>query len=98
MRWTWDEEKDRTNKAKHGVSFETAQLVFEDALAVTVPDPFEEEERWRTIGSPHDAIDLVLLVVHTWPIPDETAEEVGRIISARKATREERRQYEEGKF
>jgi len=86
MRWTWDEEKDRTNKAKHGVSFETAQLVF------------EEEERWRTIGSPHDAIDLVLLVVHTWPIPDETAEEVGRIISARKATREERRQYEEGKF
>ena len=42
--------------------------------------------------------DVVLLVVHTWPEEDETGEEVGRIISARKATRRERRAYEEGTF
>lgn len=98
MRWAWDEEKNRANKAKHGVSFEVAQLVFEDGLAVTLRDPHPGEERWCTIGTPSIHSSVVLFVVHTWPEDAGDGEEVGRIISARKATRQERRQYEEGKF
>ena len=98
MRWIWDEEKNRANRRDHKVSFETAQLVFDDPLAITLPDPFPSEERWRTVGSPSYSADVVLFVVHTWPEVDETGEEVGRIISARKATRNERRAYEEGAF
>ena len=98
MRWLWDEEKNRSNRRDHKVSFEIAELVFEDPLAVTLPDPYQDEERWRTIGSPSMSSDVVLFVVHTWPEADETGEEVGRIISARKATRLERKAYEEGTF
>jgi uncharacterized protein len=99
LRWTWDLEKNRTNKRDHGVSFEIAQLVFDDALAITVPDPCEHEERWRTIGTPSVYSQIVLFVVHTWPEPRELdGEEFGRIISARKATSHERRAYEEGQF
>jgi len=90
LHWIWDEEKSRTNRRDHEVSFETAQLVFDDPLAITLPDPFPGEERWRTVGSPSNSIDVILL--------DETGEEIGRIISARKATRNERRAYEEGAF
>jgi len=98
LRWLWDEEKNRSNRRDHKVSFEIAELVFEDPLAVTLPDPYQDEERWRTIGSPSMSSDVVLFVVHTWPEADETGEEVGRIISARKATRLERKAYEEGTF
>ena len=70
----------------------------DDPLALTLPDPYPDEERWRTIGSPSTQRDVVLFVVHTWPKEDEAGEEVGRIISARKATRYERRAYEEGTF
>jgi uncharacterized protein len=80
------------------VSFEIAELVFDDPLAVTLPDPYRDEERWRTIGSPSMSSDVVLFVVHTWPKRNEAGEEVGRIISARKATRLERKAYEEGTF
>ena len=48
------------------------------------------------VGSPSYSADVVLFVVHTWPEVDKTGEEVGRIISARKATGHERRAYEEG--
>ena len=96
MRWTWDAKKNRANKKAHGLSFETAQLVFDDPLAVSRPDPISEEERWQTIGM---VGPVVLFVVHTWPEPEkEDGEEIGRIISARKATAHERRAYEEGKF
>ncbi len=98
MRWVWDEEKNRINRRDHKVSFGIAELVFDDPLAVTLPDPYQDEERWRTIGSPSMSSDVVLFVVHTWPEADETGEEVGRIISARKATRLEREAYEEGTF
>ena len=96
MRWISDEEKDRINRRDHRVSFEIAELVFGDRLALTLPDPYPEEGRWRTIGSPSMQRDVVLFVVHTWPKDDGAGEEVGRIISARKATRYERRAYEEG--
>ena len=94
MSWTWDPDKDRINRDKHRISFETAQLVFDDLLAVTYPDMYQYESRWRTIG----VVDaLTLMVIYTWPegYPD-TEEPTGRIISARVATRQERRDYEEG--
>lgn len=96
MRWTWNERKDRANRRAHGLSFETAALVFDDPLAASRPDPHPHEQRWHTIGM---IGGVVVLVVHTWPEPDEAAgEEVGRIISARKATPHERKAYEEGEF
>jgi hypothetical protein len=88
MPWTWSAAKDRENKRKHGLGFDTARFVFDDPHALSRPDPFPHEERWQTIG----VIGRVtVLVVHTWP-----DEESGRIISARKATAHERRAYEEG--
>ena len=98
LRWIWDPEKARINRRDHKVSFEIAKIVFDDPLAITLPNPYPDEERWRTIGTPSGLSDVVLLVVHTWPAEDEAGEQVGRIISARKATRHERRAYEEGTF
>jgi len=87
--------KARLNRQKHGLSFETAVRIFDDPLAVSRADDTAEEERWQTVG---EIGGVVILVVHTWPEPDETGEETGRMISARKATAYERREYEEGKF
>ena len=96
MRWTWDANKNRINKRKHGLSFETARLVFDDPLMVHRPDPHEDEERWHTIGMIEN---VAVIVAHTWPKPEPgTGVELGRIISARKATPHERRAYEEGNF
>lgn len=95
MRWTWDPKKNRGNKRDHGLSFETAILVFDDPMAASKLDRMADEERWLTIGC---IGNVVVLVVHTWPEPDAAGEEVGRIISARKATRHERKAYEEGAF
>ena len=89
MLWTWDPTKDRINRRKHGISFETAQLVFRDEDFITDEDPDPEEERWKTIGM---AERTVIIVIHTWPQPGEP----GRIISARKASPGERRVYERG--
>lgn len=95
LRWIWDAEKNRRNKRTHGLSFETAVLVFDDPLAASQPDPSPDEERWQTIGM---IGGVVVFVVHTWPQPDTTGEEIGRIISARKATSHERKAYEENRF
>ncbi len=89
MRWTWDPEKDRINRRKHGISFQTAILVFDDRNMWTEPDPYPYEERWRTIGF---ASGMLTIVIHTWP----NIEEPGRIISTRQVTSKERRLYEEG--
>lgn len=90
MRFEWDPKKSRRNKAKHGVSFELAVLVFDDPHAVNLPNDCEDEERWLTVGSVGAV--LVLAVVHTWE--EQPDEEEIRIISARKATRPERETYE----
>lgn len=96
MRWIWDEEKNRVNKRDHGPSFDTARLVFDDPLAATRRDPYPYEERWQSVGL---IGSVAVFVVHTWPEgAPETGEETGRIISARKATKHERRAYEEGDF
>lgn len=92
MSWTWDEDKDRTNIAKHKVSFETAILALDDPLSLMYDDPYPFEQRFRTIGM---AGNILLLVVHTSPEPDPNFnDEVGRIISARRANAHERRTYE----
>ena len=92
MRLEWDEKKNRANHAKHGVSFETAALVFDDPLHLSRRDREEGgEERWRTIGCVAEIV--VLVVAHTYR--EEGGDEVIRIISARKASRSERRIYEE---
>ena len=95
MRWAWDSGKAAANRAKHGLSFETAALVFDDPLHASTPDPHPDGDRWNTIGL---VGRVVLTVVHTWPTSDADGEPVGRIISARKATARERRAYEEGAF
>lgn len=92
MDWTWDPDKNRSNRQRHGVSFETAQHVFDDPRSRTENDPYQYEERFRTMGMVHGT---VILVVHTLT-EGETSDEFGRIISARKATRSERVRYEAG--
>ncbi len=96
MRWIWNAEKNAVNKRKHRLSFETARLAFNDPLAASRRDQYPYEERWQTIGL---ISNIVVLVVHTAPELDAvTGEEIGRIISARKATAHERRAYEESEF
>jgi len=86
--YEWDPAKARANLAKHGISFADAVAVLEDERAITIQDPFSEEEtRWITLGT--DALGRILAVVYTW-----RGENV-RLISARRATRSERKQYEE---
>ena len=96
MRWTWDDKKNQINKRNHGLSFEAAEYVFADPLAVSRLDLYPYEERWQTIGL---IGQLTVFVTHTWPeFEPATGEELGRIISARRATAHERRAYEEGTF
>ena len=91
MRISWDEAKNRANRLKHGVSFETARHVFDDPLHISVPDRHEHgEERWKTIGLVGSVV--ILLVAHTYG--EENGEEIVRIISARKATQRERDRYQ----
>lgn len=94
MEFTWDLRKNRVNARKHGISFETVMSVFDDPLHVTVQDrEIDGEIRWQTIGMANDL--QVLIVAHT--VEDEgQEEEVIRILSARKATRQERRIYAQG--
>ena len=91
MQVLWDAAKNRANRLKHGVSFETARLVFDDPFHVSVPDRHEHgEERWTTVGMVGAL--AILLVAHTFG--DENGEETIRIISARKATKGERERYQ----
>jgi uncharacterized protein len=96
LRWIWNDDKNRGNKCKHGLSFEAAQYVFADPLALTRQDSSAGEIRYQTVGLIGGQI---VFVVHTLPaLVQEIDEETGRIISARKATAYERRAYEEGTF
>ena len=91
-RFEWDEGKNRANLAKHKISFGTAKLVFDDPFALSIQDRFiDDEERWQTSGMIDDVI--LIVVAHTWT--DDEGDEVIRLISARKATRIERKGYEE---
>ena len=90
MGYEWDPAKARQNLRKHGVDFADAVTVLEDDAALTIRDPFsEQEQRWITLGM--DAFGRLLVVVYTW-----RGDRI-RLISARLATPRERRQYEEGR-
>lgn len=90
MRFEWDEAKNRRNVEKHGISFARASGIFDDVvLSRGVPPEAYGEQRAITIGRLHEEVVLVLTVVHT------QRGDVTRIISARPASRRERRQYEQ---
>ena len=95
MEWVWTDEKNRTNRRDHGLSFETARRVFDDPLAVSRLDPHPDSDRWPTLGH---VGPVTLFVVHTWPESEAGQPAIGRIISACKATSHERKAYEEGCF
>jgi len=95
--FTWDEDKNLSNRRKHGLSFEIAARVFLDPLHISVQDRIEVgEQRWQTVGQINGL--AVVLVAHTFTEegPLDEPVEVIRIISARPATRKERKRYEEG--
>ncbi len=90
--FTWDEAKNRANQHKHGISFEAAALVFDDPRHITRQDRIENgEPRWQTLGLVGGMV--VLLVAHT-VYEEATGKETIRIISARRATKLERKLYE----
>ena len=89
MAYEWDSNKARVNIEKHGIDFADATAVLGDEHALTLRDPYaEEEERWITLGL--DTLGRTLVVVYTW-----RGDQI-RLISARPATARERSQYEEG--
>jgi len=90
----WDLKKARSNRASHGVTFEEAATVFQDPQMLTLYDGkhSSNEDRWITLGI--SAAGRVVVVNHTFP--DRISEYIPvRIISSRKATSRERRQYRE---
>ena len=89
MRFAWDDAKAEENRRKHGVPFEEAATVFTDENARLKHDPDHSEEEDRFILLGFSAKLRMLLVCHAYRENDE----VIRIISARKATPNERRQY-----
>lgn len=89
LRFEWDPEKAAGNLAKHGVSFEEAATVFGDPLGRIVDDPRHSSEEPRYVLLGYSERHRLLAVMFT------KREEAIRLISVRKATRRERREYEE---
>ncbi len=89
LRFEWDESQARSNQAKHGVSFDEASTVFGDphALVIVDPDHSIAEERFIILGLSEKL--RILVAVHCF----REKETVVRLISARKATRNETRNY-----
>lgn len=90
MEFEWDPKKSEMNRKKHGVSFHDAATVFADPLAISFPDPDHSLGEHRSLTFGHSKTNHLFVVVHT--------EKQGkiRIISARRATRNERTIYENG--
>ena len=88
LQFEWDDRKARTNLAKHAVSFGEAATAFADDRSLTIPNPEHSkvEERFIVLGRSHQR--WLLVVVYT-----ERGDKV-RLISARRASRNEREQYE----
>ena len=89
LTFEWDSRKARSNLAKHDVGFEEASTIFGDSLSLTIPDPehSQMENRYITMGIAFNG--KLLVVVHT-----DRGDNI-RIISARRASRQERKVYEE---
>jgi uncharacterized protein len=92
MEFEWDDDKAAANERKHGVSFLEAQTIFADPLSLTGydPDHSEAEDRYITMGT--SVGGRLLIVSHT------DRDDRVRIISAREASRKERKDYEDGNF
>ena len=92
MDFEWDDTKAESNERKHGASFAEALTVFADLLALTGYDPghSDEEDRYITMGT--SAAGRLLIVSHT-----DRGDKI-RLLSARGASRRERRDYEDGDF
>ncbi len=90
MKFEWDPQKAKSNIKNHGVSFEEGSTVFADTLSVTIFDPLHSfgEDRFITIGCSFKG--KMLVVVHV-----DRGDNI-RLISARPATKRERKKYEEG--
>jgi len=89
VRFEWDPEKAASNARKHGVTFEEAQTVFQDDLFVTFEDPDHSQDENRFLILGQSTKKNLLVVAYT-----ERRSSI-RLISARPATRKERRTYEE---
>lgn len=92
IKFSWDENKAEINQSKHGVSFEEAKSVFYDdnALLIDDPDHSIEEERFIILGMSKEL--RILVVCHCYRDSNKNI----RIISARKATKKEQKEYLEG--
>ena len=90
----WDPRKAHDNQDKHGVSFDEAATVFRDSKALSIfdPDHSESEDRWLTMGISEKG--RLLIVIHTFREESEDAVTI-RIISSRKATKQETKTYGE---
>lgn len=91
----WDSRKAKSNINKHQISFERATTIFRDPNILSIPDEdhSESEERWLTMGL--DESGILLVISHTFKFMSKDVSKV-RIISARKVTKAEVKQYEEG--
>ena len=91
MRFEWDDGKNRRNLAKHKISFDTAMLVFEDPNVLVQEDRVHEgEQRWQALG----LIGGFVVVLVVYSCRGQEGDEVIRVISARKATTQERTAYD----
>ena len=92
MRFEWDQNKNLENQKKHGISFDEAKEIFDDPLHISILDSRYTyfEERWITVGMSKGESFIVAANLFF----DSEDEEVIRIISAREATNNERKQYE----
>ena len=91
----WDIRKAKSNFRKHKINFERAVEIFRDPNLISIPDEehSEDEERWLTMGL--DENGILLIISHTFKNVSSFISSI-RIISARKATKFEAEQYEEG--
>jgi uncharacterized DUF497 family protein len=94
VRFEWDQAKAASNARKHGVRFDDAMLAFGDRFALFEQDRVAGEEvRWQVLG--WTGGNFLLMVAHT--ARNEGEDEIIRIISARRATRKERKHYDENR-
>lgn len=91
MEFAWNRDKELSNIAKHGIDFAEAATVFGDPLELTIPDPDHSIGEFRFLSIARSFQNRLLVVAYT------EREDRIRIISARKATPRERRQYESGR-
>lgn len=90
LKFEWDDSKASSNLRKHGIAFEEARTVFLDDAARLISDPDHSEDEDRFILLGYSSKSRMLLVCHCYRDDSETI----RLISARKAEKHEKRQYE----